>query len=175
MPKATNTANGGDTASGKSKKKEILCMICNCTTSSLAALVRSHSTAAAFASDLRRRLPTDKDDSAASQALLAEVQRQTQSIDRYSDKPYHGMLHDEDLDAEGTKLWNVCTRLGRENAARTSAGLKLVLWSRVLALHILHLCQWSTKCTTPVASHLMGLALRVAKLCTGPHPSVSLL
>lgn len=85
------------------------------------------------------------------------------------------MLHDEDLDAEGTKLWNVCTRVGRENPARTSEGLKLVIWSRVLAFHILHLCQWSTKCTTPVASHLMELALRVAKLCIGPQPSISLL
>lgn len=135
----------------------------------------SHCPAAAFASDLRRRLPTDKDDSAASQTLLTEVQKQTQSLDRYSDKPNHGMLHDEDLDAEGTKLWNVCTRLGRDSPARSSAGSTLVLWSRVLAFHILHLCQWSSKCTTPAASHLMGLALRVAKLCIGQHTPISVL
>lgn len=129
--------------------------------------MRSHFPAAAFASDLRRRLPTDKDDSAASQTLLNEVQKQTKSLDRYSDKPHHGMMHDEDLEEEGTKLWNVCTRLGRENPAKSSAGSKLVLCSRVLAFHILHLCQWSTKCTPQVAMHIMKLALGVAKLCIG--------
>lgn len=131
--------------------------------------------AAAFVSDLLRRLPTDKDDSAASQALLGEVQKQTQSIDRYSEKQNHGMLHDGDLDAEGTKLWNACTRLGRESPARSPAGSKLVLWSRVLAFHILHLCQWSTKCTTSIASHLLGLALRLAKLCIGQQTPIYVL
>ncbi|KAJ0124698.1 Testis-expressed sequence 11 protein [Diaporthe amygdali] len=147
MPKALNTADGGDAATGKSKRKEAIL---------------------SFVSDLRRRLPTDKDDSAASETLLRDVEKQNQLLDRYSDKPHHGMLLDEDLDTEATKLWNVCTRLGRENAdkpARSSAGLKLILWSRVLAFHILHLCQWSTKCTVPVASHLMELALRMARLC----------
>lgn len=144
-------------------------------TPSLAGLFRSHCPVAAFTSDLRRRLPTDKDDSVASQALLSEVQKQTQSLDRYSNKPHHGMLHDEDLDTEGTKLWNVCTRLSRENPAKSSAGLKLVLWSRVLAFHILHLCQWSTNSTAPVASHLMGLALRAAKSCIGPQIPMPLL
>lgn len=138
-------------------------------------LLCSHYSAIAFVSDLRRRLPTDKDDSAASETLLRDVQKQNQLLDRYSDKPHHGMLLDEDLDTEATKLWNVCTRLGRENAdkpARSSAGLKLILWSRVLAFHILHLCQWSTKCTVPVASHLMELALRMARLCIGPQAPV---
>ncbi|KAK2606983.1 hypothetical protein N8I77_005697 [Diaporthe amygdali] len=142
-----HSSDGGDAVTGKSKKKEAILT---------------------FVSDLRRRLPTDKDDSAASETLLRDVQKQNQLLDRYSDKPNHGMLLDEDLDTEGTKLWNVCTRLGRENAdkpARSSAGLKLILWSRVLAFHILHLCQWSTKCTVPIASHLMELALRMARLC----------
>lgn len=137
--------------------------------------MRSHCPATAFASDLCRRLPKDKDDSAASQTLLNEVQTQTQSLDRYSDKQHHGMLQDGDVNSEGTKLWNVCTRLGRENSAKSSAGLKLILCSRVLAFHMLHLCQWSTKCTAPVASHLMGLALRVAKLCIGLRAPIFLL
>ncbi|KAH8778487.1 meiosis protein SPO22/ZIP4 like-domain-containing protein [Diaporthe sp. PMI_573] len=75
------------------------------------------------------------------------------------------MLQDEELEAEGTKLWNVCTRLSRENTAKSSAGLKLVLWSRVLAFQVLHLCQWSAECDHQTSSHLLGLALRVVKLC----------
>lgn len=125
--------------------------------------------------DLRKCLATDKDDSAASRALLGELQKQIQSLDRYSGKTHHGMLHDEDLDAEGTKLWNVCTRLYRENmngTAKSSTGLNLILWSRVLAFHILHLSKWSTKCTPSTASHLIELGLRMAKLCIGLYTPI---
>ncbi|KAI3394550.1 hypothetical protein diail_2541 [Diaporthe ilicicola] len=147
MVKPSDTGDTGDAVAGKSTKKESIL---------------------SFASDLRRRLLTDKNDTAASRALLGEVQKQIQSLDRYSEKPHQGMLQDEDLDAEGTKLWNICTRLGRENVhgtAQSSTGLKLILASRVLAFHVLHLSQWSTKCTVSTASHLMGLALKAAKLC----------
>lgn len=141
-------------------------------TCSLAGQLRSHIPSTAFASDLRKRLPTDKDDSTASQTLLSEIHKHIQSLERSLDKPQHGMLHDEELETEGTKLWNVCTRLGREDPAKSSSGLKLVLRSRVLAFQLLHSCLWSSKSTSHTVFHLLGLALRVAKLCIGLHAPI---
>ncbi|KAG8164456.1 hypothetical protein KVR01_006374 [Diaporthe batatas] len=86
MPKALNTAKGGGVASGKLKRKEELL---------------------SFASDLRKRLPTDKNDSVASQALLNRIQQHIQSLEKFSDKPQHDMLHDRGFEEEGTALWNL--------------------------------------------------------------------
>ncbi|POS79951.1 hypothetical protein DHEL01_v201659 [Diaporthe helianthi] len=85
MPKATNTAKGGGTAFGKLKKKEEIL---------------------SFASDLRKRLPTDKNDSVASQTLLNKTQQQIQSLEKCSDKSQHDMLHDQEFEEVGTELWN---------------------------------------------------------------------
>jgi hypothetical protein len=168
MPKITNAVASGGAASGKSKKKEAILGMIVRQTPPLQQTCRAHIfLATAFASDLRERLPIDKDDTAATQVLLSKVQQHIQSLERYSGKQQHGMLEDEDLETEGMKLWNVCTRLGRQNNVKSSAGPKLVLWSRVLAFQILHLCQWSVKCDFPTASRLSEVALRVAKLCIG--------
>lgn len=128
----------------------------------------------AFASDLHKRLPTEKDDTKAASALLSEVHKQVQTLEKYADKSNHGMLGDEGLEREGTNLWNLCTRLKRESAdtatSKTSAGSKLVLESRVLAYQILHLSQWSSKSSVRIATHLMRIALKAAKCCTGSWP-----
>lgn len=79
------------------------------------------------------------------------------------------MLGAEDMDREGTNLWNLCTRLNREAGADSSDSVasKLILASRVLAYQILHLCQWSSKASANIACHLMRIALKAAKVCTG--------
>ena len=80
------------------------------------------------------------------------------------------MRGDEDLEREGSSLWNLCTRLNREVVAdpgKNSARSKLLLRGRLLAFQILHLCQWSSKGTSSVARHLLRLALKVAKFCIG--------
>lgn len=73
------------------------------------------------------------------------------------------------MDREGTNLWNLCTRLNREAEVKSSksSASKLILASRVLAYQILHLCQWSTKASANIACHLMRIALKAAKVCTG--------
>lgn len=97
------------------------------------------------------------------------MQKQIQALERYSSKPTHGMLGDEDMDREGTNLWNLCTRLKRElaDAGSKSSASKLIVVSRVLAYQILHLCQWSSQASANIACHLMRIALKVAKVCTG--------
>lgn len=105
----------------------------------------------------------------ASQTLLNKIQQQIRSLEKCLDRPQHDMLRDQGLEEEGTELWNVCTRLCREDRSKSSAGIKLVLMSRVLAFLILHSCQWSAKCDAETVSRLLGLALRVAKLCIGLH------
>lgn len=125
----------------------------------------------AFTSDLYRRLPAEKDDPKAASALLGEVQKQAHTLMKYADKTNAGMLGDRAMEHEGTNLWNLCTRLTRDVADGTAknvpGSLKLVLGSRVLAFHVLHLCQWSTEQPPHVACHLMRLALKVAKCCIG--------
>ncbi|KAK7735234.1 sporulation-specific protein 22 [Cytospora paraplurivora] len=126
----------------------------------------------AFTSDLRSRLPADKDDPTAAGALLGQVQKQAQAVERYAEKVRHDMLEDGDLEREGTDLWNLCTRLFREIMVehdKPTVKSKLLLWGRVLAYHILHLCQWSPKSTSSVACHLLRLALKVAKFCIDDH------
>ncbi|KAF3765502.1 hypothetical protein M406DRAFT_67943 [Cryphonectria parasitica EP155] len=129
-----------------------------------------HLSILAFASDLSKRLPKDKDDTEVAASLLSEVQTQMQSIGRYADKMNHGMTGDEDLEREGTNLWNLCTRLNRaftDKGQKTSPAFRLVLAGRVLAYQILHLCQWSSKNTAHITTHLMRIALKAAKCCTG--------
>lgn len=134
-------------------------------------LTRVSSYFLAFASDLHKRLPTIKDDTSAAEALLAEVQAQVQTLEKYSSKPNHGMLGDEDLDQEGTNLWNLCTRLKRESAVKVSQApiLRVIMASRVMAYQMLHLCQWSPKASVNITCHLMRIALKAAKVCTGMH------
>lgn len=98
------------------------------------------------------------------------MQKQAQAVERYAEKARHEFLEDGDLEREGTDLWNLCTRLNREimiEPDKPPVKWKLFLWGRVLAYHILHLCQWSPKSTSSVACHLLRLALKVAKFCIG--------
>lgn len=128
---------------------------------------------AAFTSDLYKRLPTDKDDSDAASVLLGEVQKQAQVLKRLADKPNAGTLGNAKLEHQGTNLWNLCTRVTRDvvdgKSNKAPIAMKLVLCSRVLAYHVLHLCQWSTKQPPHIACHLMRLALKVAKCCIGAY------
>lgn len=176
MAKVSDAMNGGDAASSsRSRRKEA--MLCKTdlfmsfmaqTSSDLVVLTVD----TAFTSDLQKRLPVDKDDSTAADALLSQVQKQAQTVEKYAEKAHHEMLGDEDLEREGTNLWNLCTRLIRVNTTKpapdkASAVSKLTLWGRVLAFQILHLCHWSSKSTYSVASHLIRLALKVVRLCIG--------
>lgn len=128
----------------------------------------------AFATNLYERLPTIKDDTSAAETLLAEVQAQVQALERYSSKPNIGMLGDEDMDQEGTNLWNFCTRLKRESVEKAPPAsiLRVITTSRVLAYQMLHLCQWSSKASVNITCHLMRIALKAAKACTGMAPAV---
>lgn len=110
-----------------------------------------------------------KDDTSAADALLEDVQKQVHTLERYSSKPNHGMFGDEGMDQEGTKLWNLCTRLKRESAVAgpKSSISKLIMASRALAFQILHLCQWSSQASASIVCHLMKIALKAAKVCTG--------
>lgn len=129
----------------------------------------------AFASDLQKRLRTEEDEPESAAALLAEVRKQVSVLERYADKANHGMHGDDDMEREGTNLWNLCTRLNRELADKTAKGSvssKLVLASRVLSYQILHLCQWSTKSQARIACHLMRIALKAARVCTGACSSL---
>lgn len=125
----------------------------------------------AFASDLQKRLPTEKADPKAAAALLAEVNNQARTLERYAERACYGMLGNEDMEREGTNLWNLCTRLNRKPATEMSSRnpeiSRLVLASRVTAYQILHLCQWSSKSSVRIACHLMRIALKTAKVCTG--------
>ncbi|ROV97146.1 hypothetical protein VMCG_07448 [Cytospora schulzeri] len=154
MAKVSDAVNGGDAASGsRSRRKEAIL---------------------AFTSDLQKRLPVDKDDSTAASALLSQVQKQAQAVERHAEKAHHDLMEDEDLEREGTNLWNLCTQLNRENMdkhtpKRPTVGSKLILWGRVLAFQILHLCHWSSKSTSAITCHLLRLALKVARLCIDDH------
>lgn len=99
-----------------------------------------------------------------------------QTLEKYSGKPNHGMLGDEDLDQEGTNLWNLCTRLKRELAGAGSQAsvLRVIMACRVLAYQMLHLCQWSSKASADITCHLMRIALKAAKVCTGMVLSILL-
>lgn len=127
----------------------------------------------AFVSDVQKRLPVDKDDSTAATVLLRQVQKQAKTVEKYGEKAHHDMLGDEELEREGTNLWNLCTRLSRDYVGKPdkpdkpSASWKLVHWGRLLSFQILHLCHWSSKSTSSVACHLLRLALKVAKICIG--------
>lgn len=182
MAKVSDAVSGGDAASStRSKKKEAILGKTDKTYSCLSdlgplGLARTDVSCIcgyiAFTSELQRRLPIDKDDPTAAAALLSQVQKQAQTIERCAGKAHYDMLGDEELEKDGTQLWNLCARLNREKVTKPapekpSDGSKLVLWGRVLAFQILHLCHWSSKCTSSVACHLLRLALKVARLCIG--------
>lgn len=125
----------------------------------------------AFVCDLQQRLPTEKNDPKTAAALLDEVNRQVKMLVRYADKTNHGMHGNEDLEREGTSLWNLCSRLSRDPAMRKSSSgseiATLLVSSRVAAYNILHLSQWSCTSSLPIVCHLMGIALKASRFCTG--------
>lgn len=100
---------------------------------------------------------------------MSDVYKQVQTLERYSTRTNHGMVGNEDMDTAGTNLWNLCTRLNRETGDKASKkpASSLILLCRVLAYQILHLCQWSSKASANIACHLMRIALKAAKVCTG--------
>ena len=80
-----------------------------------------------------------------------------------------GLSENSELDKAGTDLWNLCTRLRRQDGSEYSQRSKAnILRSRVLAFFALDLARWSeTQAECSDAAHLLKTALRTSKSCLG--------
>lgn len=80
----------------------------------------------------------------------------------------YGVQNYEELDSNGTALWNLCTRLKREcNHEDSSTQQILLLLARVYAFYLLDCAQSGERGTIPNIIRLFKIGLKAAKGCIG--------
>ncbi|GKT87624.1 hypothetical protein Ct61P_05474 [Colletotrichum tofieldiae] len=123
----------------------------------------------AFSQTLLRRLPS-ANDPLAIDPLLAELEPQLEMIIKFHTasraKPQRGQL-----DKKGTELWNICTRLRRDDVAGVPpTRKKLLLQSRAYAFLMITVARDAApgaKLQMADVVHLMRLMLKAGRMCIG--------
>ncbi|KAH8677915.1 meiosis protein SPO22/ZIP4 like-domain-containing protein [Xylariales sp. PMI_506] len=118
-----------------------------------------------FVQELREKLPNL--DEADIQKLKEEIETQIHLLKSYS---VRGIQQRQQLDTEGTKLWNLCTHLHRERAANSSPIRKLLVVSRIFALFTLNISQDTDEDDASRLTRAGRVAIKAAKLCIGELP-----
>ncbi|OLN95249.1 Regulator of drug sensitivity 2 [Colletotrichum chlorophyti] len=120
-----------------------------------------------FAQTLLRRIPSASDPPAID-TLLEELKHQLQAVGGFHASA-KAKPHRNELDRKATELWNLCTRLRREDLpAATPTRKKLMLRSRALAFFMIDVARGGVAAAkTQLADvvHLMKLALKTGKTC----------
>ncbi|KAI9826189.1 MAG: hypothetical protein M1819_007445 [Sarea resinae] len=112
--------------------------------------------ALSFATGLPKRLQSDASDA----SLSADLQRHiTDFPTRFS----ASSLVFEDIDTRGTNLWNLATRLNREDTQKARTAVSLA--ARMFALLLLDCAQQSPGGTVQNCLRLLKVAIKTAKHC----------
>ncbi|KAK2055776.1 SPO22-domain-containing protein [Colletotrichum caudatum] len=121
----------------------------------------------AFSQTLLRRLPSANDPPAID-SLLAELKPQMETIVNFH-AASRAKLQLGEMDAKGTELWNVCTRLRRDDVpgAPPTRG-KLLLRSRAYAFFMIAVARGASPGAKPRMAdvvHLTKLMLKAGRMC----------
>ncbi|KAK3941777.1 meiosis protein SPO22/ZIP4 like-domain-containing protein [Diplogelasinospora grovesii] len=132
--------------------------------------------AAEFAGDLCQLLSSNPNDATVTDELIEHISKHAEKLRLIQQTRNHSFTSDSVVDARGTQLWNLCTRLRQdcEPAAEERSSRVLVL-GRVLAFYLLAIAARSSAKST---IRLMKLSLKAAKDCidnSGPIHAKSIL
>ncbi|GKT44533.1 uncharacterized protein ColSpa_04714 [Colletotrichum spaethianum] len=120
-----------------------------------------------FSQNLLKRLPS-ANDPLAIDALLAELKPHLETIINFHTASRARTQRGE-LDKKGTELWNVCTRLRRNDVAGVPpTKKKLLLRSRVYAFFMISVARGAVSGAKPQmadAVHLTKLMLKAGRMC----------
>lgn len=119
----------------------------------------------AFAAKVQKQL-SSKINPKESAAAIGEFETEIQSFP--TGLGSYGVQNYEDLDSNGTALWNLCTRLRRECDHEDSNTQQiLLLMARVYAFLLLDCAQSGERGTIPNVIRLFKIGLKAAKGCIG--------
>lgn len=125
------------------------------------------SSSKAFASDLQAKI-SSKISAKESLALIDTLEKEIKSFP--SGFGSYALQKYEDLDSNGTTLWNKCTRLRRDCNAKDSDTQQLaLLMTRVYAFLLLDCAQSGERGTISNVVRLFKIGLKAAKCSTGRH------
>lgn len=117
-----------------------------------------------FALELQKTLPAPKSPSDI-RYLTDELENQIRAIKSCT---LRGGQRHEQLDSTGTSLWNLCTRLKREEYDDSASGIhKVLIYTRIFAFLILALAQWGDRNAPNDVIRLTKLAIKTGRSCIG--------
>ncbi|KAI1866259.1 uncharacterized protein JN550_007647 [Neoarthrinium moseri] len=122
----------------------------------------------AYAHELHNRLRDRKSENQIRQ-LRAELESQIRAAKSYSLRKSRRY---EPLDAAGTDLWNLCTRLNREQDGDSTTSLRQTLTlGRVFAFSLVSLAHGSNNASVPELIRLTRISLKAGRSCIGKLPT----
>ncbi|KAI1873577.1 hypothetical protein JX265_005199 [Neoarthrinium moseri] len=122
----------------------------------------------AYAHELHNRLRDRKSENQIRQ-LRAELESQIRAAKSYSLRKSRRY---EPLDAAGTDLWNLCTRLNREQDGDSTTSLRQTLTlGRVFAFSLVSLAHGSNNASVPELIRLTRISLKAGRSCIGKVPT----
>lgn len=120
-----------------------------------------------FVRGLYKILSSNPSDAPATDQLVDQINQHGKKLHTYTHKPVAGVPRDPEVDQQGTRLWNICTRLRRECDPTNKRLKRLYLYGRVLAFHLLVVANPRETRKAQDLIYVVKLALKAARDCVG--------
>lgn len=120
-----------------------------------------------FVRDLYKILSSDPSDAPATDQLVDEINQHVKKLRNHTHKHGAGVSGDLEIDQQGTRLWNICTRLRRDCEPTNKRLKRLYLYGRVLAFHLLVAANPIKTSKAQDLIYVVKLALKAARDCVG--------
>lgn len=119
-----------------------------------------------FVRDLYNILSSDPSDAPATDQLVDQINQHVKKLHSYNHKPVPGDVSGaSEIDQQGTRLWNICTRLRRDGEPTNKRLKRLYLYGRVLAFHLFVVANPREKRKAQDLIYVVKLALKAARDC----------
>ncbi|KAA8629884.1 hypothetical protein SMACR_04082 [Sordaria macrospora] len=118
-----------------------------------------------FVRGLYKILSSNPSDAPATDQLVDQINQHGKKLHTYTHKPVAGVPRDPEVDQQGTRLWNICTRLRRECDPTNKRLKRLYLYGRVLAFHLLVVANPRETRKAQDLIYVVKLALKAARDC----------
>ncbi|EGZ70182.1 SPO22-domain-containing protein [Neurospora tetrasperma FGSC 2509] len=118
-----------------------------------------------FVRHLYKILSSDPSDAPATDQLVEEINQHVKKLHNHTHKHGAGVSGHPEIDQQGTRLWNICTRLRRDCEPTNKRLKRLHLHGRVLAFHLLVVANPIKTSKAQDLIYVVKLALKAARDC----------
>lgn len=123
-----------------------------------------------FARNLYKILSSNPSDAPATDQLVDQINQHVKKLHSYTHKPaIAGVSRNPEVDKQGTRLWNICTRLRQECEPTNKRLKRLYLYGRVIAFHLLVAANPRGTGKAQDLICVVKLALKAARDCVGTY------